>query len=224
MDITGKGDAAQISVTGRNDELSLHVEGVGVEQNMFIENAYFVAAYYVQLEGGESFAGDRYALISYDIGSDDYLTNVYRFIAGEVVYLGNVFGFVAYVNDDIIRVYDFIHAIGSWSAQRDYILTPAGPMDPYNGEYLILHDRVYRSMTTAEAIPVQFLENGKYVNDTLPAGEIIDFMATDGRTYMKFTTLDAREGIIAFTTADDWRQYIDGRLIYECFVEVLEFD
>jgi hypothetical protein len=108
--------------------------------------------------------------------------------------------------------------IGSWEYTGEYELTDGFTLVPVSEMTIVMEGREPAHLITE--LPVMMFVDGEYVEDTLPAGTLLYFTASDGSSYMDFRLTDGSMGRITYTWGKESCAMINGISMYEYFDNV----
>lgn len=164
-------------------------------------------------------SGDAlYALVGFDLASDDYETYVYRLESGKLQEINWLRGRVDRntLTADSFVLETPVYMLGTYQARKTYRMGEGGKFFTEGTEYAFWNNEFV--LTTKTELPVT-LEGA---DNILPAGSNIVLTATDDETYVRFRIQETgQEGILAVERNPDPEVYpnitIDGKNENDCF-------
>ena len=208
------GVKTDIQITDQDDTIYLQTRTNSASHSLMVDYGYFLSAQFVTVTEGYSFL-----LLSYDEASDDYTTCIYIFegASKEPVFACSVNGYVTNISDAYFSIYGYIYAIGTWPAEKLYLVNEDGITEDVYGLYYIDQDAAgWPDITVSKTLPVYLMEEGMYQPYSLNPGAPITFTATDTSGYMAFELWDGTEGYFNFTVDESYIEWING-------VEAIEY-
>ena len=161
-----------------------------------------------------------YCLLEADMGSDDYVTYIYRVTNGVLEKEGEVFAAIdsGNINPHEIKMESWVFILGTYGGVKNYHFDENGDFATEDTEYVL--ERNEFVLTTTVDMPV-VLEEAKSV---LPAGSHIILNATDGENYVRFTIQETGQKGILELQKEAGNHYfsINGMNENDCF-EILPY-
>lgn len=157
-----------------------------------------------------------FCLVEVDMGSDDYLTYVYRLTDGVIQEIAQIEGAVdtGNMNTREIVMKSYVYLLGTYSGVKTYTFDGNGGFFTADTEYKLWQNGYV--LTTKADLPVTLDD----VQSTLPAGSHIILNATDDETYVTFTIQETGQtGVLNVQRSeDDFNQItINGMSENDCF-------
>ena len=163
---------------------------------------------------------DVYCLLEADMGSDDYVTYIYRVTNGVLEKEGEVFAAIdsGNINPHAIKMESWVFVLGTYGGVKNYHFDENGHFITEDTEYLLEKNEFV--LTTTVDLPVMIEE----AESILPAGSLIILNATDGETYVKFTIQETgQKGTLEIQKeAGNYYYSINGMNESDCF-EILPY-
>lgn len=149
--------------------------------------------------------GKAIIVVNMDIMSDDYVFVMYTIEDGKLIRCGSDYAFVTEAETDRTFTAEYrVNFFGSWYGERTVKLTSSNRVQLQDGDYL-LQSVEERKLTAQKNIKVSLAdENGKYKSATLKKGSVISLYATDGESYVLFTTEDGTKGKLEASFKDGY--------------------
>ena len=168
--------------------------------------------------------GKPVIIVNMDYMSDDYFFVAYTIENDQLVRCGSDCALITEAKADRTLTAKYrIDFFGYWLAGRTVKLTNDNKVQLQEGEYSLLSDdglllsNEERKLTAKEDIKVSFADkNGKYQSATLKKGSVISLYATDGESYVLFTTNDGKKGKIE-ASFKDGSTLINGKNDFDLF-------
>jgi len=196
-DVNGDGTEESILLSFETDEYAqscLHIS-INDEQPIVVDNCSNCVVYLYS-----NTSGQLVLLISFDAGSDDYLTYAYRFMNEKPVQTGVFNGYVQDFGAAGVTLEGPIFTLGTWIAQCQFRLNDASELVPSDDGLWYIQRREYdEPLIVAKDLPVEILSNGKYEQKTLSPGTKILPLATDNVTVVIFELENGTQGKLAIS-------------------------
>lgn len=156
-----------------------------------------------------------YCLLEADMGSDDYVTYIYRLTNGTLEKTGEIYAAIdsGNINPHEIKMESWVYLLGTYGGVKNYHFDENGNFVTEDTEYLLQKNEYV--LTTTVDLPV-VLEG---VENTLPAGSQIVLNATDGETYVTFTIRETGQKGTLKVEKEEGNHYfsINGMNENDCF-------
>lgn len=178
--------------------------------------ARFTSSYFVRTKDGRSFV-----LVSCDMMSDDYVTQLIEVSSGTPEKRGEVEGNLISMSNQMFIVDANVYVLGTYGSKRTYTFSD-GVLQPVEDRYTFgdIEDNTNRTGPVLKtALTVLIDENGTMVQRELAAGTRIYPVNSDGETVVGFKLEDGTYGEINFER-QDYIIYIDGVSEYDLFDEL----
>lgn len=195
-------DNYEMAISLKINDLSLDIGTASVFKN----------AYFVRTDNGKN-----YILMTYDVMSDDYVTELIDVTEqtpkkADKIEGGSLIG----MSNSIIGASVKIDTLGSYMGYRTYRFD-SGKFEPVEERFDFGKERNHFGYpTTKAAVKVMLTEDGKLVEKELPAGTTIYPVNSDGESVVGFELEDGTYGEITIEMKDGMK-YIDGVEEYEVF-------
>lgn len=218
IDVDADGTSDKLELAGEYDEngdlkLSLKLNDLSLE----LDNcSYQTTSYFVRTENGRSFV-----LVSYDLMSDDYITQLIEVTNGNLEKLDTIEGEILSMSNDAVVVNVYVYALGTYKGRRTYTFSE-GKMQP-EGERFTFASRKEEPSRTGivlkKELSVCIDEDGTMTETKLDAGTTLYPVNSDGETVVGFELEDGTYGEITFER-QEYIIYIDGVSEYDLFEEL----
>jgi hypothetical protein len=180
-----------------------------LEEHLMLEDAFIVRT-----------EKDVYCLLEADMGSDDYVTYVYRVTNGVLEKVNEVYAAIdaANINPHEIKMESWVFLLGTYGGVKNYHFDENGKFITEDSEYILQRNEFV--LTTTADLPV-VIDDAESV---LLAGSHIILNATDGETYVKFTIQETGQSGMLDVTKEEGNYYftIHGMNESDCF-EILPY-
>ncbi|HWS30698.1 MAG TPA: hypothetical protein VN512_11405 [Clostridia bacterium] len=211
FDVDGDGAAETLLLTEEEDAEAIFETSVfltvtkgGTEQKLKVTPALFYCAYFME-------AGGKTGLAVTGKHENDYmLTNILAFEGANVKELSVADGGIMSAEEGAMVMMDVLHALGTWSVEIEYAMTPDFELVPVEGkEWTIYGCSV--PLTVKKELPVEFETDAcSYEPETLPVGAQIWLVSGDGKSFMRFSTEDGRIGRLSYKMEGGIATLVDG--------------
>lgn len=163
---------------------------------------------------------DVYCLLEADMGSDDYVTYIYRLTNGVLEKAGEIYAAIdsGNINPHEIKMESWVYLLGTYGGVKNYYFDENGDFVTEDTEYILQKNEFV--LTTTVDLPV-VLEDAENI---LPAGSHIILNGTDGETYVKFIIQETgQQGTLEVQKEEEsYNVLVDGMNENECF-EILPY-
>lgn len=164
---------------------------------------------------------ETFCMIQVDMGSDDYVTYIYRLTDGVIEEIAEIDASIdaGNINTYGIVMESWINLLGTYGGVKTYHFDENGGFSTEDTEYVLKRNEFL--LTTTVDLPVTLDE----APSTLPAGSHIILNATDNETYVTFTIQETGQtGVLEIQrdTNDYFTISINGMNENDCF-EVLPY-
>lgn len=218
IDVDGDGSMETVCITetdfdNSENPITVKIDGTSVDLEY---GAYISSIYYVKNADGKS-----YILLSYDMASDDYVTQLLEVDSKVPVKCDEVTGFVYSITNSTVDISANLYVLGTYIGYRCYGFD--------TGKLVALEERYTfdnaegiegrRSLKLITDLLVKLDTDGQMVDETLPAGTILYPCDTDDETVFGFVLEDGRYGELVFERAD-MGLTIDGVSEFDIFEEL----
>lgn len=245
IDLDGDGYLENVKLETLKDEYDREYTRLIVSGPSGSTQSAEVDAMYISTAIASDFDGDGLVelFISGDVMSNDYETWCFHYEEGALTaaapyykpeteqvenrVIASIPGNVEAVEENLVRIGDTVDILGSWWCKTEYALSNSGfgferaqgsvwaydydPSAPDCWEYGVL-------VTKAE-FPVRM--DGTASDASLPIGTKLKPTETDGKTYLRFITMDGAEGVVNVTFNEGgWGYSISGMDENDCFETV----
>lgn len=161
-----------------------------------------------------------YCLLEADMGSDDYVTYIYRLTNGVLEKVNEVYAAVdsGNINPHEMKMESWVNLLGTYGGVKKYYFDKNGEFVTKDTEYILEKNEFV--LTTTADLPVVIEE----AESILPAGSHIILNGTDGETYVKFTIQETGQKGTLEVQKEDGNHYflINGMNENDCF-EILPY-
>jgi hypothetical protein len=161
-----------------------------------------------------------YCLLEADMGSDDYVTYVYRVTNGVLEKVNEVYAAIdaANINPHEIKMESWVFLLGTYGGVKNYHFDENGKFITEDSEYILQRNEFVLTTTTDLPVVIDDAES------VLLAGSHIILSATDGESYVKFTIQETGQSGMLEVTKEEGNYYftIHGMNESDCF-EILPY-
>lgn len=199
-------DSLQTPITVKVDDTSVDLEHGG----------YISSIYYVKNADGKS-----YILLSYDLASDDYVTELVAVDSKVPVKCDAVDGFVGDITNSTVDISANLYVLGTYIGHKRYGYD-TGTLVPLEERYTFDNAEGAESRRSLKLITdllVKLDTDGQMAEETLAAGTVLYPCNTDGEAVFGFVLADGRYGELTFERGD-MGITIDGVSEYDIFEEL----
>lgn len=210
-DLNGDGENETIVISSVNNDnpegnenISLGVLSKEAYREAYLREGFYKSAALTRTKGGEVCV-----LIDwYDHVGISIYTTVCSFDGLAPVLHDSICSRIEDVDGTAVTLGDWADFIGSWNYTREYELTDGFELIPVSDVMISMEDS--EPLHTIRELPVEMLEDGGYVEKTLPADSLLYPITGDGESYMDFRLEDGRKGRISYTTGEGYMAAIGG--------------
>ena len=167
--------------------------------------------------------GQTGVILSVDTEYEEFKTYVYKIEPSSM----NIVGEYPYIidaadGDGSVLAIGIVEFFGSWSAAKLGVIKSDFSIE-LGDEYMLVSTDGYRDLTVRKDITsgVSFKQGDDYKEGQLKLGDVISPCATDGETYLLFTTKDGKEGRIQAERGEYGDTYINGTEVSELFDNII---
>lgn len=201
IDVDGDGSTETVRITetdidGSGMPITVKVNDTSVD----LENGGYVESiYYVKNADGKS-----YILLSYDMASDDYVTELVEVDSKVPVKCDAVNGFVSGITNSTVDIAAAVYVLGTYTGKKCYGYD-TGMLVPLEERYNFDNaegTEYRRSIKLIADLPVRMDTDGQMTEETLPAGTLLYPYDTDDETVFSFMLEDGRFGELTFERTD----------------------
>lgn len=219
VDVTGDGTPETIGVITEYTEdgdtlLNLKVNDLSLDLGRC---SYLSGAYFARTQEGRAFV-----LISCDMMSDDYVTQLVEITSGTPVNAGTTDGNLIGITSDVCTIRASLYVLGTYIGQRSFTFSN-GAFEPVEERYTFADDRQSpdrSGIVLTKALTVSVNDNGTLTQTDLTPGTTLYPINTDGTSVMGFELEDGTEGEIQFERKDDGMIYINGVSEFDLFEQL----
>lgn len=218
VDVDADGTADTLELIGEYDQngdmkLSLKLNDLSLDLDTYVR---LTNSYFVRTENGRSFV-----LVSGDLMSDDYVTQLIEVTSGIPESLDIIDANLTSMSNDAFIANAYVYVLGTYNSSRTYTFSE-GTLQPVEERFTFAGmegnpDRT--GLVLKSELTVLVEENGTMVEEKLPAGTTIYPVNSDGETVVGFELEDGTYGEITFERRDG-TIYIDGVSEYDLFDEL----
>lgn len=218
IDVNADGDAETVTLSvyyseDGGSDIELSVGDLSLDLGI---GEYVSSAYYVRTKDKRSFV-----LVSGDMASDDYVTQLIELTDGVPKKCDEVEGNIAVMSNAVVYLDCSVYVLGTYSSRRSYTFTN-GSLEPQETAYILRNNAIENSVipapTLKQALKVRVgaSEDSELTEEELPAGTVIYPCMYDGETKVGFRLADGRYGELTIEWTDDGI-VIDGKLEWDLF-------
>ena len=215
IDVNADGTSDKVELAGDYNEngdleLCLKINDLSLD---LATCSYLNSAYFVRTEEGRSFV-----MVSYDVLSDDYITQLIEVTSGTPEKLDEIEGDLASMSNNAFIVNTHVDALGTYMSKRTYTFSE-GKLQPVEERFTFAsrEEAPYRTgIVLKKALTVFIDENGTMTEKELEAGTTLYPVNSDGESVIGFELEDGTYGEITFER-QDYTIYIDGVSEYDLF-------
>lgn len=168
----------------------------------------------------------NFVLVETQVENDYLISYLYDVSTGKIVQVGseeNIGNIIIF--GDCFSGDSMVDCLGTYTGCKVYKITKNGFEALEQGYHLKIYDE-RDGLVTKVNVPVQFLQDGKYVDGELEAGVTLTLLTSDEETFATFRTEDGREGKITFRRATEsdnnsWGVYINEMYEQDVFDNIM---
>lgn len=220
LDSDGAMDVISFAVDG-DDNVTLNIRLAGGKT--FTENCSYL--YNASAHLGDTIEGDGKTelYLCGDVGSDDYVTNVFRVENGELRKTELYGSVVGLSGDGDVLLSAVTNVLGTYGSVRNYRLDGAAfTFAPSSASAISLYDGEVRALTLEIDGLAAADASGAAVS--LPAGTKILLLGTDENSYVRVELADGRQVRLPLReNTDSWGWYLCDVPETDCFTEDLMY-
>ncbi len=166
-------------------------------------------------------SGQPCVLVSCDGEGGEVITYICSFSDTTPILQNEMYEAVLDINGTDLTMGSWTETIGDWDYTRDYELTDEFELVPVSDMMIVTQGR--EPLVAIRELPVEMLDDGEYVKDTLPIDTIIWPVSADGNGHMTFRTENGRTVRITYTVDDEYGYALINGLSVDGFFDNIEY-